>query len=133
MMFDAFRVGLCYCVWHTQCPKESHHSLVAAPGFLRYPQAFIGQEYRAVRTGGNIPVALQPGNRADHCDMRDSKAAGKVNRSRFSVNGGKVSDGFGVILRAFHCMFLPRVSQRGSLYFGRPGRPLLPRGPRTLG
>jgi hypothetical protein len=31
MMFDAFRVGLCYCVWHTQRPEERHHNLMAAP------------------------------------------------------------------------------------------------------
>jgi len=41
VMFDAFRVGLRYCVWHTQRPEESRHSLMAAPGFLRQPQALI--------------------------------------------------------------------------------------------
>jgi len=41
MMLDAFRVSLCYCVWHTQGPEESHHNLMAAPGFLRYPNALI--------------------------------------------------------------------------------------------
>ena len=102
MVFDAFRVGLRYCVWHTQRPQEGHHNLMAAPGFFRYPRAFIGQEYRAVRTGRNIPVALQPGNGADDRDMRDSEAAGKVNRPRFSIGGGKVSDGFSVILRGLH-------------------------------
>ena len=133
MMFDAFRVGLRCCLGHPQRPQESHHNLVAALGLLRYPQAFIGQEDRTVRTGRNISVALQPGNRADNRDVRDSEAAGKINRPRFSVNGGKVSNGFGVILRRFHCMFLPCAPQRGGLHFGRPGRPRFPRGPRTLG
>ena len=41
MMLDAFRVSLRDGVWHTQGPEESHHDLMAAPGFLRYPHALI--------------------------------------------------------------------------------------------
>jgi len=50
--------------------------------------------------------------------MRDAKAAGKVNRPGFSLSGGEVSDGLGVILRRFHGVFLARVSEGGGLHLG---------------
>jgi hypothetical protein len=65
--------------------------------------------------------------------MRDSEASGKVNRPRFSVNGSKVSDGFGVILRRFHRVFVAGVPERGGLHFGSLGRPSLPCGLGTFG
>jgi len=64
--------------------------------------------------------------------MRDAEAAGKVNRPRFSMNGGQVRDGLGVILRRFHCIFLAGVSEGGGLHFGRAGRPSLWRALRVL-
>ena len=65
--------------------------------------------------------------------MRDAKAPGKVNRPCFSINGGKVSDGFGVILGRFHCMFVPGASEGGGLHFGRPCRPALSCGAGAFG
>ncbi len=55
--------------------------------------------------------------------MRDAEAAGKLDRPCFSMNGGKVSDGLGVILRRFHCVFLARVSEGGGLHLGGAGCP----------